>query len=881
MSHIRKSIVSARERLAEGREKAKQQHLNGTPGVQVGNYLADIVDGILLEIFEQALYQAEPTGRLTLSSYVALVPHGGYGRRDLAPYSDVDLMLLRHRSAPEDQLNDLARRIVCDLSDVGFDAGFSVRTPFEACRLPVSEPKILSSQAESRFLGGSVRLYARFMHRFRRQTRRRAAVVVPEMLESREAERKQYGETVFLLEPNIKRSRGGLRDIQLLRWLGFARFGESDLSKLWRMGVLPEEDYQGLRAALEFLLRLRNEMHFHAGKANDVLYRGEQVRIADAWHYESTPNLLPVEAFMRDYFGHTRRVRDIVKHFAASATLDSWTRLAFEPLFSHRRDGHFRVSHSRIGLSRRGLQLVHGNLEEILRLMDLANHTDSMIEHRTWQAIRNDMMTRDDWEVTPGAAARFMAILTRLPRLGNLLRRLHEVGVLGKLVEGFEHARCLLQFNTYHKYTVDEHCIRSVERATEFAEREDTLGDIYRGLEQRNILHLALLIHDVGKGFSEDHCEVGARMALETCRLLGLSKRDTGVVHFLVKNHLLLSHLAFRRDTSDESVIVQFASQVGSPELLKMLFVMTAADFAAVGPDVLNPWKVEVLTGVFQRAMDHLSGGRTSQADLAVAQRREELRRRVAGKDAQWYRDQVDALPSAYLFDVDSNRILETLQELHELPREKASAQGHYLPEQHVTEYSIAAYDGIVPGIFHRLAGALTSRGLTILSAQIHTLSDALILDRFVVEDHDYASGPPQSRLDEVCATLVRALEQPSDQPPPQRRIWRSSVRQDVQPLVTMPTRVVIDNSTSAEFTIVDIFTHDRPNLLYAITRTLYELGTSVCTAKIGTYLDQVVDVFYIVDRGGSRITDENRLEEIQGRLAQAIEELEVQASTP
>jgi [protein-PII] uridylyltransferase len=640
------------------------------------------------------------------------------------------------------------------------------------------------------------------------------------------------------------------------------------------MGVLSPTDERSLRRAVEFMLRLRNEMHFHAGRASDVLYRAEQLRIAELWKYPESPGVLPVEAFMRDYFSHTSRIRDTVEYFRACSEKFSAMKRAIDPLFTHRRDGHFRVGPWHIGVSRKARVLLKDNLGEVLRLMDLANQTDSLIEHSTWQAIRSDMLGRNDCEVTEEAARRFVSLLAFTPRLGNLLRRLHELGALEKLVTGMDHARCLLQFNNYHKYTVDEHCLRAVERAIDFLHDPGTLGEVYRQLPDRSAMHLALLTHDLGKGFSRDHSELGAEMALETCRRLRMSKHQTESVVFLVRHHLLMSHLAFRRDTSNEAEIVNFASQVGSPEMLKMLLVMTAADLAAVGPAVLNPWKIDVLVDLYNRTLDHLSGGRAQRGRPDVVTRREKLHFLAPSTDQNWYHRQIEALPSAYILERTPEEVLATLSELKKLPHDQALVEARYLPERKVTEYTVAINEQMVPGVFHRITGVLTSSGLQILAAQIYTLADNLILDRFQVDDRDFEGPPPASRLDAVCQLLKLTLEHPTEESPTFRRIWRSSAQQREVPLLVMPTRVVVDNNFFPEFTVIDVFAHDRIGLLYAITKTLYEQQTSVHFAKIGTYLDQVVDVFYVTGRDGKRIDDEARLEGIQLSILSAIENL-------
>jgi [protein-PII] uridylyltransferase len=354
-----------------------------------------------------------------------------------------------------------------------------------------------------------------------------------------------------------------------------------------------------------------------------------------------------------------------------------------------------------------------------------------------------------------------------------------------------------------------------------------------------------------------------------------LPLREAETLKFLVHKHLLMSHLAFRRDTSDDQLVIRFAVEVGSPEVLDMLFVLTAADFAAVGPGVWNDWKAEVLADLYQRTMQHLAGS-ASPADSheRLAHRRSLVREKLGSQgDAAWFDRQVNSLPAAYLYGSPPERIAAELERLHDLPVGDVHSSGRYMPERRTVEFVVGTHEQITPGVFHKLTGALSSQGLQILSAEINTLADGLVLDRFYVVDPDYADEPPPDRLEEVNRAIVTSLRSPKEDAPSFRKIWRSDARRSGEVFNRLPTRVRTDNSTSERFTILDIFASDRMGLLYTITRTLFQLGLSVSLAKIGTYLDQVVDVFYVTDQAGRKIEDEHRLQEITSKLLEAIDE--------
>ena len=433
-------------------------------------------------------------------------------------------------------------------------------------------------------MGGSAALFAHYMRQFRRQMRRRARWLMAAILDDRLEEQYRYGETVFLLEPNIKRSRGALRDIQLIRWVGFVRYGTADPHELHARGVLTQEDLRAIERASEFLLRLRNELHFHAQQSADVLDRADSSASPSCAAIRPWPACCRSNSSCGITFAIPRAVSHIATRFVAKAqSRDRLARLV-TALFGHRVEDGIHVGPAGILATRRGLELLRGDLTAIMRLVDLANLYDKPIAAATWEAIRRDACHLPKALPPPEACHHFLSLLGHPARLGPLLHDLHDAHLLERFIPEFRHARGLLQFNQYHKYTVDEHCLRAVEFATALWSDRGPLGRVYRPLTQKHLLHLALLLHDLGKGYLEDHREVGLQIAADAAKRLGLPAHEAEALRFLVHKHMLMNHLAFRRDTADEQLAVQFAVQVGSPELLQMLYILTAADLGAVGP---------------------------------------------------------------------------------------------------------------------------------------------------------------------------------------------------------------------------------------------------------------------------------------------------------
>lgn len=867
---LRDHVIAAKRQSASALERTEAMHRDGVGGLEVCRRLTDSRDEAVLALLGAALGELGEDGPGGLGEQIALVAHGGYGRRELAPYSDLDLMLLHAPGAAASRVARLADRIVRDVFDSGLTLGHSVRTPRQACELALGDPQICTSLVHSRLVWGRRDVFEPFLAALRRQTGRRRRALLAAIERERGAERMRYGETVYLLEPNVKRSRGALRDLQLIGWLGFLRHAEADWARLAALGALSTDDVATLERAREFLLWLRNELHFHARQASDVLSRAEQWRIADRLGFAPAAGMLPVEQFMREYFRHTGAVNHVAGRFMAAARSRDRAARWVTLLVGHGAAEGLRVGPAGLMATTRGRRALGRDLAAVVRLVELANLYDVPIAPSTWEVVRREAPRAAE---APSAEAYrgFLSFLSHPARLGPLLRDLHDAAILERFIPEFAPARGLLQFNQYHKYTVDEHCIRAVEAATEFSSDDGPLGRVYRSVAEKPILHLALLLHDLGKGYAEDHRERGAAIARRTAERFGLPARQREALELLVRRHMVMNHLALRRDTSDPGLVVHLAVQIGSPELLRMLYVLTAADLAAVGPGVWDGWKSQILTDLYHRTMQHLAGeSPATTGDEYVASRRDAVRARLGGlADQAWFASQIESLPIGYLTAVSPQRAAEDLALLRRLQPGEIETMARFVPDAAVIEVTVATSEAVAPGIFHRLTGALSSLGLEIRSAEIHTLGQQWVLDRFSVRDPDYAGQPPGDRFGQIDRAIRAALRAPADQRPSFRRVWRRDADR-VAP-APAPTRVLCDNSTSDSCTIIDVFTHDRPGLLYDVTRALFELGLSVWRAKVGTHLDQVVDVFYVTDAEGQKMADETRLAQIRHRLLRAI----------
>ncbi len=881
---IESVVLDARQRLREGREKIRRHHDAGAAGPQVCAQITDLFDSIILDIWNSATADRSLG---SLKSKLAIVAHGGYGRRDLAPFSDVDVMLIP-LGAKESAVQPIAARISRDIVDAGLQLGFSVRGPSDACRLAWKDPVIFSSLTESRLLAGSLHAYQRFFNSLRLGAMRRRTKLVELVYQARREERVKWGDTNYLLRPNVKRSRGGLRDLQLIRWIGFACEGESELDQLVRLGRLPTDDYRRIRQAYAFLLRVRNELHFVHGRSQDVLDRPTQMSIADQWGYQASEGRLPVEFFMQDYFEHTRNVRYAASYVYADSRHLPLLARAYERIASKKVDESIRVGPHYVWVEASALPNFSSNLGEVLRLMDIANRYRRRISHQTWQAIRESMTTRRPEMPDASAVRSFLSLMSRPGNLAELLRQLHELRVLEQFVPAMRRARGLLQFNEYHKYTVDRHCIRAVEAATMLEAKEGPIGDLYRRMDDKLMLHLSLLIHDLGKGYEEDHSDVGMRIAAETAERLGLDQSAGDMLQWLVHKHLIMHYAAFRHNINDPQIVSKFASDVGSVRRLDLLTLMSIADLTAVGPDVLTDWKEHLIVELHTRTTSFLETGRMPGELSEQSQKlRQDIRLRLQSAlqhDAAASRAHgqallidgatrmLDALSDTVLSRTPPDYIAKLIGEaIAGGDRGTTICSGRFDSTRGATEYTLVTNQKDRPiGTFARATAALADCGLSILKAEIESLEGGWVWDAFLVDDPQCATASDE-RLEEISQRVTRHMNDETRGVTTHRRVWSPTSKAESAKIKLQPAEVRFDNETMDRYSIILLFAYDRPGLLASIAMTFADLQVVLHFAKIDTHLDQAVDVFYVSELNDQKITSPERLEQIRVALMAAL----------
>lgn len=885
-------IAVLRRRIEELRQQTRIRFQQGATGLQTAAFLSQRMDAFVSEVYQEVISEAGPDVAALLLDQTALLAVGGTGRGDVCPFSDLDLLFL-HSPKVTTAYESIASQVQRDLWDAGLKLGASVRNIAGAISWAKQEPQFATSLIDTRLLCGSSVLLEQLRSRFNRNViKKRRGYFLAEVVAARDKERMEYGATTQQLEPDVKRSLGGLRDLHLIRWIGYALYGSGEFDSLRLKNALTMDEARRLIHAHEFLIGLRVDLHFAAGKEQDTLSRDDQLRISRLRNVPANQGQLPVERFMQEYFQHSSVVAALAKRFVERTRQKPWLVHAIDYVLSYRIDDIYRVGPETITIpSSRARKRACATIEGVLRLYLTAARYRLPVDSRLVETIKQQQI-KSPVTLSPEASKTFLMLLQTSGTLGNALRGLYENGVLEAVLPCFEHIRCLLQFNQYHHYTVDEHTLRAIEAAEGFAADSGAVGKAYREIHHKEILHLALLLHDAGKGYEEDHSEVGRRLAAETALRLSLPDHHRDLLMFLVHKHLRMADLALRRDINDPAVLLKFSHEVGSPESLRMLFVLTAADISAVGPGVWNQWKAELTTTLYEHTMLWLSG-KSHLFDEAT--RLKTIKQQVISLIEESSRDprssqehppaseliaeKLDQFPAHYLLETAPARIADDLRVTMSRQQDEIHVEAIYDSETGTVEYRIITHEDLAPGCFHKLSGVLSAKRLAILSAAICTTHDGVIIDVYRVRDADHAGEIPSWRVDEVATAIRKVLRGELDVGSLLKSRGRFAVNASKGPVSDLPMRVVIDNKSSDRYTVIDVFAHDRPGLLYAITRELYELKLSVILAKIATHFDQVLDVFYVTDAKQRKIDDVERLKSIRDMLTHQLAEFEKTAT--
>ena len=862
------------------RETAQAVLLKDRHGRRCAERLCFVQDEIIRIIFDAAtrhLYRSPiPSG----AERMAVVATGGYGRGLMAPESDIDLLfILPYKQTAWGE--QVAEAVLYCLWDMGLKVGHATRSVDESIRQARGDMTIRTAVLETRFLAGDRPLYDELVARFDKEVVQGTATeFVTAKLAEREERHRRAGQSRYLVEPNVKDGKGGLRDLHTLFWIAKYVYRVRETDELLDRGVFDAQEYHTFRRCADFLWSVRCNLHFFATRPEERLSFDMQREIAVRLGYTSHPGLQDVERFMKHYFLVAKEVGDLTAILCAKLENEqakpvpvlSRMMARFRPSTNRRRvpeSDDFIADNNRINLSAPDVfRQDPVNLIRIFRLAqknNLAFHPDAM---RT--VTRSLKLIDAQLRADPEANRLFMEILTANDA-EIVLRRMNETGVLGQFIRAFGKIVSMMQFNMYHHYTVDEHLLRCIGYLQEIerggSEEFVVASDLMRKIrpEHRAVLYIATLLHDIAKGRPEDHSIAGAKVARRLCPRLGFSTADTELVAWLIEEHLTMSTVAQSRDLSDRKTIENFAAVVQSVEQMKLLTILTTADIRGVGPGVWNGWKAQLLRTLYYETEPVLTGG---FSEVNRGQRIAMAQAEFRSAFTEWPETEVNAYIQrhypAYWLKVDLQRKIRHARFLHarEQAGDRLAINVGFDEARGVTELTILAVDH--PWLLSIIAGACASAGANIVDAQIYTTTDGRALDTIAITreyDRDEDEGRRATRIGEM---IEQVLEGKLRLPEVVAR--RAASRGKARPFVVEP-EVSVNNQWSDRYTVIEVSGLDRPGLLYELTTAISKLNLNIASAHVATFGERARDVFYVTDLLGAQITAPTRQAAIKSAL--------------
>ena len=872
-----------RAALDAGRtELARRLEAKPSAGTDCAHGQAFLVDQLIRVIHDHVIGRVYRASNRSTGERIAVMAVGGYGRGEMAPHSDVDIAFVTP-SKPTSWCEQVIEAILYFLWDLGLKVGHSSRSLDEVVRMGKSDLTIRTALLEGRYVWGDRDLYDEASRRFW------AEVVtgteqqfVAEKLEERTQRHKKLGDSRYVVEPNVKEGKGGLRDLHALYWIGKYIYKVRDASELVDVGLLTAEEYRAFRRAENFFWAVRCHLHTLTNRAEDRLTFDLQREVAVRMNFADRPGKSAVERFMQYFFLQAKQVGSLTGVFLAQ--LDEQARRQKRGLLAAlRRRRKKKVGPFIIDAGKLTVPADDTFQEDPVRLIELfATAADEQVEiHPDAMRIarRDAPLIMAPVRRDKRANALFLEVLTSRNDPETVLRWMNEAGVFGRFVLDFGRVVGQMQFDMYHHYTVDEHTIRAIGLLADIEKGEAKLEhplatEVVHKIASRRVLYVATLLHDIAKGRGGDHSVLGAEVARKLCPRLGMSAAETDMVAWLVRWHLLMSATAFKRDLADYKTIADFAALVQSQERLRLLLVLTIVDIRAVGPGVWNSWKRQLLGDLFLATEEMLRLGHKQhgRAERIAAKKKavaDLLKERAAligtvGKQ----------LGDAYWIAEPEDIIALNLQQMDTALGEPLSVEAHWYPARGATLVTVLAADH--PGLFYRIAGGIHLAGGNIIDARIHTTRNGIAVDNFLVQD---PLGRPlneavqierlKTTIADALANRVKLLPQLVARPLARPRADAF----DVRPIV------IFDNKASNRFTVIEVGARDRPALLNRLSRALFEARLIIHSAHVATYGERAVDTFYVTDLLGEKVIEEARMKSVEKKLLEAAADRKVKAA--
>ncbi|MBT3991219.1 MAG: [protein-PII] uridylyltransferase [Rhodospirillaceae bacterium] len=881
-------VAVLKEALQNGKAEVQKRFEKDGKGSDVVHGNSFLIDQLVRIIYDLATTRAYPAGNRTTSEQLSIVAVGGYGRGELAPFSDVDLMfVIPYKETPYSE--QIIEFMLYMLWDMGLKVGHSTRSVDDAIRLSKQDLTIRTAILDARWLWGDQALFGELTKRYQDDV---VAGSGPNFVEAKLQERddrhERMGDTRYVVEPNVKEGKGGLRDLQTLYWLARYLYGVEEVEELVPLKVFTKQDVSRYRKACDFLWTVRCHIHYLTNRAEERVSFDVQKAVGEKMEYNDRPGSSGVERFMKHYFLMAKDVGDLTRVLCAVLEDQQKKRTFFRLPGLRRRakmDG-FVDDHGRIMVE--GKRGFRDDPIKMIRVFYEAQKHDLDIHPEALRRIsRNLKLIDKDIRDDPDANRMFIEILTSKKDPEIALRRMNEADVLGKFIPDFGRVVAQMQYDMYHTYTVDEHTIRAIgilSRVEDgsYADDMPNASQAVAEVQSRRALYVAVLLHDIAKGRGGDHSELGAELAKEICPRFGLSAEETETVSWLVLNHLMMSDIAFKRDIDDPKTIKDFVASVKSVERLRLLAVLTVVDIRAVGPKTWNAWKSGLLRGLYQRALETMSGdmvadNRGARIEYAKGDLRDAL---TSWDDAEKEEFISTGYPAYWLaYGTDVHQRHAEIVRAAKANDESLHIDIRIDDEFEYTELTVYTPDH--PGIFSQIAGAVALSGATIMDAKIVTMSDGMVMDSFSILDiNNQAYNQPRqldrlrTRIDETLAGKLYLDQELA-------KAAKSGLMKKEE-LFNVAPRILVDNNASSTDTVIEVNGRDRVGFLYDVTTALNALGLKITSAHITTYGAHVVDAFYVKDIFGLKIKGDSKLDHIRRELLKVVEpdeEKEIEAA--
>ena len=893
-------LATFRRFLKAETARLKKLHRGGGLGREVCRERARAIDE-LLRYMLSAVLRAEGQEKWNNDPPLALVATGGYGRGELNPHSDIDIMFLHDGKMmsggePTAFLQGVTNGVLYPLWDLGLKVGHAVRGIKDCVAVANEDVQSKTSLFEARLVAGNLEVFENMEKVVREKcVRGQKEQYILARLADQSSRRAKFGNAVTMQEPNIKNGCGGLRDYQNLIWMMACKYGYKLVAEIEAEKIVTQAEAELLEAAYSFLHRARNELHYQLDRSVDVLSKAVQPKVAWQLGYQNRSPARRLEAFMGDYYRHARNIDLITRSVERRLALvpkPAWQQ-ALQRLIGGEKeqviDG-FKIIKGEINyVSRRVFRDQPRRFMRVFLLMQrhgVELHPD-LAQLLRQQVYLVDRKFRNDEHVHET----FLEILNQRGNVGRILRRMHELDFLGKYMPEFGRLTCLVQHEFYHQYTVDEHTLVCIEKLDaiyeEKLEKCRQYHDLFEQIDRPFVLYLALLLHDAGKGIETDrHEREGARVAEHVADRLALDAAATECLHFVIRHHLVMVQVAQRRDLEDLQVIEQFVDFIQTKENLTLLTLHTVADSLGTSNDLWNGFKDASHWTLYLKAQSRLAG--TDEGKRTDEIKRDELERKIGGLlddkiGGEELTAHFDNLPTRYFRThppkdiADDIRLVNSFLGLQILYQDRMLEPGiawQREPDRGYAVVNICTWDR--PGLFSRITGVLAECGLNILGAQIFTRMDSIALDRFFVTDARTGQLPKGVQREKCAERLVTALAAEKDVELDLTSLPVETIEYQAVADERIPTVIEFDNRSSEDFTILDLEAEDHVGLLYVVSDTLAELGLDIQLAKIQTEKGAAIDSFYLIDRGITKVISANRQKQIEVRLRKAITELYV-----